>query len=207
MTNGFCRLPCNGDGFPAFPGNLCPNMGGKNYAQFIVNATSVEATADLLDEYANAYADYYPDAFIKFKQLDYQTVSFPIEVRFMGDDITALKQVADTLMTSLQDMDGLVWVHTNFEEMLPEVRVTLDPVESSRLGISKAMAAADMAIRYNGMSVGSVWEGDYPLAICLKSDKEDAYDSFDRIGMLICRRLFRVSVFRFARCLKYRRME
>lgn len=157
---------------PRFQATYAPNMGGKNYAQFIVNTTSVEATADLLDEYANAYADYYPDAFIKFKQLDYQTVSFPIEVRFMGDDITALKQVADTLMTSLQDMDGLVWVHTNFEEMLPEVRVTLDPVESSRLGISKAMAAADMAIRYNGMSVGSVWEGDYPLAICLKRIKE-----------------------------------
>lgn len=168
---------------PRFQATYAPNMGGKNYAQFIVNTTSVEATANLLDEYANTYADYYPNAFIKFKQLDYQTVSFPIEVRFMGDDITALKQVADTLMTSLQDMDGLVWVHTNFEEMLPEVRVTLDPVESSRLGISKAMAAADMAIRYNGMSVGSVWEGDYPLAICLKSDKgEDAYDSFDGIG-------------------------
>lgn len=168
---------------PRFQATYAPNMGGKNYAQFIINTTSVKATTELLDEYTNAYADHFPDAYVKFKQLDYQNVTSPLEIRFMGDDIVALKQSANTLMAALQDVEGLVWIHTNFEEMLPDVRITLDPVESSRLGISKAMAAADMAIRYNGMSVGSVWEGDYPLAICLKSEKDKGEkDSFARVG-------------------------
>lgn len=168
---------------PRFQATYAPNMGGKNYAQFIVNTTSSKATVELLDEYTNAYADHFPNAYVKFKQLDYQIVSFPLEVRFMGDDITALKQSANTLMTALRDIDGLAWLHTNFEEMQPDVRVTLDPVESSRLGISKAMAAADMAMRYEGLSVGSVWEEDYPLAICLKSEKaKGEKDSFAALG-------------------------
>lgn len=168
---------------PRFQATYAPNMGGKNYAQFIVNTTSSKATVELLDEYTNAYADHFPNAYVKFKQLDYQIVSFPLEVRFMGDDITALKQSANTLMTALRDIDGLAWLHTNFEEMQPDVRVALDPVESSRLGISKAMAAADMALRYEGLSVGSVWEKDYPLAICLKSEKaKGEKDSFAALG-------------------------
>lgn len=168
---------------PRFQATCAPNMGGKNYAQFIVNTTSSKATVELLDEYTNAYADHFPNAYVKFKQLDYQTVSFPFEVRFKGEDITALKQSANTLIDALQDVDGLVWIHTNFEEMQPDVRVTLDPVESSRLGISKAMAAADMALRYEGLPVGSVWEEDYPLAICLKSEKaKGEKDSFAALG-------------------------
>lgn len=168
---------------PRFQATYAPNMGGKNYAQFIVNTTSSKATVELLDEYTNAYADHFPNAYVKFKQLDYQTVSFPLEVRFKGEDITALKQSANTLIDALQDVDGLVWIHTNFEEMQPDVRVTLDPVESSRLGISKAMAAADMALRYEGLPVGSVWEEDYPLAICLKSEKaKGEKDSFAALG-------------------------
>ena len=44
----------------------------------------------------------------------------------MGDDIARLKQAGDSLMAVLREMDGLVWVHTNYEEALPDVRVRLD---------------------------------------------------------------------------------
>ena len=38
---------------------------------FIFTA-SVEATRSVLDDYTDRYADYFPDAYVKFKQLDYQ---------------------------------------------------------------------------------------------------------------------------------------
>ena len=63
----------------------------------------------MLDDYTDRYADYFPDAYVKFKQLDYQNVSSPLEVRFMGDDIARLKQAGDSLMAVLREMDGLVW--------------------------------------------------------------------------------------------------
>ena len=171
-----------GTSSPRFQATYAPNLAGKNYAQFIVNTASVEATRSVLDDYTDRYADYFPDAYVKFKQLDYHNVSSPLEVRFMGDDIARLKQAGDSLMAVLREMDGLVWVHTNYEEALPDVRVRLDPVEASRLGITKAMASADLAIRYDGLSVGSLWEGDYALPIQLRSDKKGEGDAFDKVG-------------------------
>ena len=40
-----------------------PRTCGKNYAQFIVNTASIEATRSVLDDYTDRYADYFPDAY------------------------------------------------------------------------------------------------------------------------------------------------
>ena len=81
----------------------------------------------MLDDYTDRYADYFPDAYVKFKQLDYQNVSSPLEIRFMGDDIARLKQAGDSLMAVLREMDGLVWVHTNYEEGLTRRTGSIGP--------------------------------------------------------------------------------
>ena len=66
-----------GTSSPRFQATYAPNLAGKNYAQFIVNTASIEATRSVLDDYTDRYADYFPDAYVKFKQLDYQNVSSP----------------------------------------------------------------------------------------------------------------------------------
>ena len=58
-----------GTSSPRFQATYAPNLAGKNYAQFIVNTASVEATRSVLDDYTDRYADYFPDAYVKFKQL------------------------------------------------------------------------------------------------------------------------------------------
>ena len=71
---------------PRFQMSYAPQIAGKNYAQFIINTTSVDDTEDILDQYADAWADRFPEAYVKFKQLDYQTVP-SLEFRFYGSDI------------------------------------------------------------------------------------------------------------------------
>lgn len=171
-----------GSSSPRFQATYAPNLGGKNYAQFIVNTTSVQATNEVLDDYTDQYANHFPDAYVKFKQLDYQDALAPIEVRFMGDDITRLKQVGDSVIAILRQMDGLVWVHSDYEEVLPDVQIELDPVESARLGITKSMVASDLSLNYDGLSIGSLWEGDYALPIQLKADKKEKQEVFNEVG-------------------------
>jgi multidrug efflux pump subunit AcrB len=166
---------------PRFQTSYAPNLPSKHYAQFIVNTVSIQATRDILDEYTNKYADYFPDAYVKFKQLDYQNVLNPVEIRLSGDEISTLKQYADTVMLALQKTEGLVWLHTNYEEMLPIIEINPKPVESGRLGISKTLAAANMAMNYDGIQAGTMWEADYPLAVVLKSDKKTPHTP-DKIG-------------------------
>ena len=110
-----------GTGSPRFQTTYAPKMGGKNFGQFIVNTTSSKDTEAILDEYTNKYAYHYPNAYVKFKQLDYQSVNAQIEVRLSGEDIAALKHVAGGLLTELKKMDEPIRVWLDFEEPLPGV--------------------------------------------------------------------------------------
>lgn len=55
-----------GTASPRFQTTYAPQMGGSNYAQFIVNTQSNEATVGLLDDYAPKYTNYFPEALVKF---------------------------------------------------------------------------------------------------------------------------------------------
>ena len=155
---------------PRFQMSYAPQMAGKNYAQFIVNTTSIEDTEDILDEYADAWADHFPEAYIKFKQLDYQNVP-SLEFRFYGDDLDSLHAVADRLMERMRELPGLQWVHSDYEDPRAIAEVTLDPVTSSQLGVTRTLAAANLALASGNIAVGSVWEGDYKVPVVLKNEE------------------------------------
>ncbi len=171
-----------GTSSPRFHTAYAPNPDSKSYAQFIVNTASQKATVELLDEYTNELANKWPNAYVKLKQLDYSVAATPIEVRLRGENLVALRQYADSIIYELRQIEGLVNVHTNHEEILPSIKVDLDPVRSTQIGVSRAMVASDLSMKYGGMSIGNLWEGSYPLNIKLKS-KDDYEDNlFNAIG-------------------------
>ena len=154
---------------PRFQMSYAPQIAGKNYAQFIVNTTSVDDTEAILDEYADAWADRFPEAYVKFKQLDYQNVP-SLEFRFYGSDIDSLRASADRLMVRMRQMPELMWVHSDYEDPRAVVDVRLDPVTAPQLGITRTLAAVNLALAAGDVPVGSVWEGDYKLPVVLKND-------------------------------------
>lgn len=166
---------------PRFQMSYAPQIAGKNYAQFIVNTTSVDDTESILDEYADAWADRFPEAYVKFKQLDYQNVP-SLEFRFYGSDIDSLRAAADRLMTRMRQMPELQWVHTDYEDPRAIAEVRLDPVTASQLGITRTVVAANMALASGDVAVGSVWEGDYRLPVVLKRDARLGERSLSDIG-------------------------
>ena len=162
---------------PRFQATYAPNLGGENYAQFIVNTSSNEATIAILNEYAPRYQNYFPNAFVRFKQLDYQLAQIPIEIRLSGDNIGQLKCYADSIISSLHHIDGLVWLHTNFENPLPTMEVNLHTTEATRLGVMRSLAELELTGYYTGIPVGTVWDKDYPLSIVMKTDKPANHDN------------------------------
>ena len=166
---------------PRFQMSYAPQIAGKNYAQFIVNTTSVDDTESILDEYADAWADRFPEAYVKFKQLDYQNVP-SLEFRFYGSDIDSLRAAADRLMARMRQMPELQWVHTDYEDPRAIAEVRLDPVTASQLGITRTVVAANMALASGDVAVGSVWEGDYRLPVVLKRDARLGKRSLSDIG-------------------------
>jgi multidrug efflux pump subunit AcrB len=159
---------------PRFQSTYAPQLGGTNYAQFIVNTTGNDATVALLDEYSPKYRNAFPEANIKFKQLVYSEATYPIEIRLSSDNIEHLKKDADMLVTKLRQNPNLNLVQTNFKDPLPATKIEIDEEAASRLGLSNAGIETTMALRYGpGLNVGTAWEGDYDINVVLKSNRAD----------------------------------
>lgn len=164
-----------GTSSPRFQNSYAPQIGGSNFAQFIVNTTGNTATLEVLDEYTPRCAGYFPEAVIRFKQLGYSEAVNPIEVRISGDSLAVLKAEADKVVATLRSMPELALVRTNFNEPLAATRIELDEDESIRLGITNTSLETTLAMRYgNGIPLGTAWEGDYGINIVLKSTKADS---------------------------------
>lgn len=164
-----------GCGSPRFQNSYAPQMGGPNFAQFIVNTRGNEETEALLDECTPKYRDMFPEAIIRFKQLGYSEAVNPIEIRLSGDDLDLLDREANRLVALLRSMPELNLVRTNFNEPLVATRITLDENLASRMGINNSEVEAVLAMRYaGGVPVATVWEGDYDIPIMLKSIHSDS---------------------------------
>ena len=98
---------------PRFMDAYAPQMAGNNFAQFIVNTKGDLITLDLLAEYQPQLSEAFPDAYVKFKRLDYMQPT-ELEYRFYGDNIDSLHVVAERLMEHMRQMPEVEWVHTDF---------------------------------------------------------------------------------------------
>ena len=171
---------------PRFQTAYAPQIAGTNFAQFIVNTVSNQATEDLLNEYAPKYTDYFPEALVRFKQLSYNEATYPVEVRLSGENIDTLRREADKVTALLRSMPELVLVSANFNDPLATTRVVLKEDEATRLGISNVMLETTLAMRYgSGIPVATVWEGDYDISVKLKNSQADSANSCDLEDELI----------------------
>lgn len=171
---------------PRFQTSYAPQVGGPDFAQFIVNTTGNKDTEALLDEYTPRCRAMFPEAVIRFKQLSYSEAVSPIEVRLSGDDIALLQKEAERVTALLRGVPELNLVRTDFKEPLAATRITLDEDQSTRMGISNAALEATLAMRYgSGITVGTVWEGDYDIDVVMKSNHSDSADFSDLQDELI----------------------
>lgn len=167
---------------PRFMDAYAPQMAGKNYAQFIVNTTSDKATLDLLAEYQPRLSEAFPDAYVKFKRLDYMSVP-ELEYRFYGENLDSLHVVAERMMERMREMPELEWVHTDFLQPYPIINVELDPVASAQLGITRTTAAMALSATSNDLRVGQIWEGDYELPIVVRDNTDMTYSDIQNLGI------------------------
>ncbi len=155
---------------PRFQTTYAPQVGGPNFAQFIVNTKSNDATVDVLNEYTEKYEYYFPDAIVRFKQLSYSNAEFPIEIRVSGENREEIAAVSDSIMARMITVPGIREVRSNNGIAYVAAKVAPDAVNSSRLGQTNLGTEATLAMRYSsGVPVATVWEGDYGIPVVLKA--------------------------------------
>ncbi|MBR5775211.1 MAG: efflux RND transporter permease subunit [Bacteroidaceae bacterium] len=157
---------------PRFQISYAPQMGGRNFAQLIVNTPDIQSTFDVLNEYAPKYSNHWPQAYCRFKQMDFLNVP-TYEYRFYGNNLDSIHASAEKLMAKLRQIPELEWVHTDFDHPHPIVDIALDPVACAQLGINRTSAQLQTTLQTGSMQVGSIWEDDYEVPVILKDAQSE----------------------------------
>ena len=157
---------------PRFQTSYAPQVGGKNFAQFIVATPSVKDMKSVLDKFEPLYTDRYPNALVKFKELDFQNVE-TFEFRFYGENIDSLHTVANRLMEYLRQQPELFWVHSDYEQPRLLTEVTLNPTAAAQQGVDRATTAMSIAMLTGNLNVGTIWEKDYEMPIVIKDQQRE----------------------------------
>ncbi|MBR0195748.1 MAG: efflux RND transporter permease subunit [Paludibacteraceae bacterium] len=169
---------------PRFHATYAPQIPGENYAQFIVNTVSPEATVALIAQYQPQYENAFPNAYCRFKQLDYQAVANPIEIHVQGSDIGELEVVADTLKAFLAQFPALTWIHSNYDETVQTIRLRLKDDEASRLGVTQSTLSIYLNGALHGRGMTSLWEDGYKTPVVLYTSGTDSL-CYEDIGNLM----------------------
>ena len=156
-----------GQSSPRFHATYSPQMPATNYAQLIVNTHSSKATSQVLKQYSSRYEHHFPNAYARFKQLDYQSSRNPVEVRVQGDDWEQMSAYADSILLYMQQHPQLQGVHCDYNNLLASTRIVLNGDEATRLGITQTMLSVYLRELTQGATVTTLYEGSYAVPVVL----------------------------------------
>lgn len=156
-----------GQSSPRFHATYTPQLPRPNYAQLIVNTLSSKATAEVLKEYGERYGNHFTNAYARFKQLDYQAVRNPLEVRIQGDDWESMMLYADSIRCFMASMPELQWVHSDMDAMTNSTRIVLKADEATRLGVTQTALSLYLHQLTHGAQLTTLYEGQYGMPVML----------------------------------------
>ena len=156
-----------GQSSPRFHATYTPQTPATNYAQLIVNTKSGHATSQVLKKYTSKYENYFPNAYARFKQLDYQAVKNPLEVRVQGDNWEEMAPYADSILYFMVQQPELQWVHCDYNNIAASTRIVLKADEATRLGITETMLSVYLRQATQGATITTIYEGSYAVPVVL----------------------------------------
>lgn len=159
-----------GTGAPRFNATYEPMLPGKNMAQLVVNTRSTKATEQILSELESRYEFAFPNARLRFKQMDYQAVKAPVAVELKGERLETLLPAAEMIQRHMAGMHGsLQWVHADYDGYQPIIEVSLAEEEAARLGVNNSLISLSLAGLAGGQTLTTIWEDEGEIPVTLYS--------------------------------------
>jgi multidrug efflux pump subunit AcrB len=156
-----------GQSSPRFHATYTPQTPHTNYAQLIVNTLSSNATSQILKEYSTRYENHFPEAYARFKQLDYQAVKNPLEVRIQGENWESMLVYADSVKRYMETLPELQWVHCDYNNMAASTRIVLKADEATRFGMTETVLSLYLRQATQGATITTLYEGSYGVPVVL----------------------------------------
>jgi multidrug efflux pump subunit AcrB len=172
-----------GTSAPRFQASYTPQIPGPHFGQFIVNTPSYKATEHLVAEFQKKYIHYFPGTYVRVRQLDYSMIAAnEVEVRLKGEDKQVMMRLADSLAMEFRKIPYIANVRSDFGGMQYGVGVRVDPVAAARVGINPGYLSLNLASRYSGVPVTSIWQNGKTTPVLIRTDRQDKTPSPDALG-------------------------
>jgi multidrug efflux pump subunit AcrB len=173
MSDVYSVATFTGAGSPRFYYNVNPEAPAFNYGQLLVNTASAEATTALVASLRARLAAVAPEARVYVKELQQgPPLQAPIEVRISGANLGVLRTLADSVAHLVAATPGSEYVSTDWHEDAYGLALTLRQEMASRLGITEATIASQLAAGFDGTPASTFWEGSRRIAVRLRYDEQ-----------------------------------
>ena len=176
-----------GESSPRFHMVYAPNLPAKNYAQILVTTTSDDATEEVLREYDKKYANMFPNAYLRMKQLNMVGKPAPIEIKLYGDDIDEIKTYGDSIINLARQTPQTIWSRTDFGEVYNKVGITLKEQQLAQAGLTKQDVANTIAMNTEGLQATQIYDDNYAINVKVKSktDKAETLSELNQLSIIV----------------------
>ena len=168
---------------PPFYYNLKQDQDGNpSYAQAQVRATSVMAIQDLMPTLQRALDESVPNAQILLRELlQGPPVDAPVELRIYGPQLATLRELGLQLRERMSRVPTIIHSISTLTATSPKIKLEADENQASLAGLGLVDVAAQLNYRLEGVSGGSVLEGNEEIPVRVRVSDETR-STLDQIG-------------------------
>ncbi len=151
--------------------SFSPVFPEESYAMFLVNTTNTKETERLAVYYEKMLIDYFPDAKVDVMQFSQGVpVTSPVEVRVYGNNISELKSIGNQIKDIFRQAQGNRLIRQDFDDNYV-LKVNVKDEIANQMGYTTELIAGLLAAGFHGAPVSTLWEGDDPIDITLRLEK------------------------------------
>ncbi|WP_147108781.1 efflux RND transporter permease subunit [Tateyamaria sp. syn59] len=152
---------------PAFYYNIVgARENAPGHAQALLTTQSAEATEEVLRDLQATLSLTAPEATILVRGLvQGPPVNAPVEIRLVGKDLADLRETGDEVRRIMSGVDSVLVTRGTIGSGAPKAVVTVNEAQAQLLGLDLGQIAGQLQAGLEGVTGGSMVEGDEELPI------------------------------------------
>ncbi|MEM6373743.1 MAG: efflux RND transporter permease subunit [Pseudomonadota bacterium] len=152
---------------PAFYYNIVgARDNAPGHAHALLTTQSAEATEAVLRDLQRTLAPVAPEADILVRGLvQGPPVNAPVELRFVGNDLSELRALGNEARRIISGVDSVLVSRATIGAGAPKATITVDEAQAQLLGLDLAQISGQLQAGLEGVTGGSMVEGDEELPI------------------------------------------
>ena len=154
-----------------------PKPSSSNYALMVINVSSAERIADLMEKISRYALDNHPDLDVKLRLIENgPAIENPVEVRMSGSDSNKLFAAVGTLKQKMNDIGGLTNVGDDWGQRIKKLEIWINQARALRAGITSQDIAVSLQAGLSGMELTEYREGEDVIPVVLRSNASSLND-------------------------------